>query len=200
MLVYKITHKYSGKVYIGQTVQKLTHRLRAHFSLSQSHNNTYIKRAIQKHGKNAFTVEVVSNCINREQLNDAEMYFIEFHNCLAPNGYNNHTGGNNHIVSDETRLKQSIAHTGISTGRRREIYIPWNKGQKGLPNNGGFAKGHKSYVAHRRQPIECSNGIVYESISAAAKALNTSSGKICAVLKGKRRHTRGFTFKKVQNG
>ena len=197
MIIYKITNKINGKIYIGQTRQTLKARMKAHFSSNMNNNNTYIKRAINKYGKDNFLIIELCSYNSLEQLNDAEEYFIEFYNCLAPNGYNLHGGGNSHLVSDVTRLKQSISHLGKSY-KRTKGSIPWNKGKKGLPNNGGFAKGHIGY-GHRHQKVQCSNGIIYNSIGEAARALNTSSGKICAVLKGTRNHTKGFTFKRIEN-
>lgn len=48
-------------------------------------------------------------------------------------------------------------------------------------------------------PILCSNGLVYNSLSECARALQLSSGSISEVLSGKRKHTRGYRFERVDN-
>lgn len=108
MIIYKITNKLNGKCYVGQTVQKLNRRFQAHARLTKS----AISLAIKKYGKDNFSLTELGHYKTLGQLNDAESYFIEFYNCLAPNGYNLHTGGNSHKVSDETKLKQSLSHLG----------------------------------------------------------------------------------------
>lgn len=196
MVIYKITNKLNGKSYVGLTKQPLAARLRAHFSNSKTHNNTYIKKAIQKYGKDAFTVSCLGEYCSLEQLNDAESYYIDFYNTLAPNGYNLQTGGNSHTVSDITRKKLSDSHKGLKYPNFIRTTPPWNKGTKGISTS-GFKKGHIGYHSRPEQVVVCSNGVTYQSISIAARSLGTSSGKICAVLNGKRNHTKGFTFKRV---
>ncbi len=199
MVIYKITNKNTGKCYVGQTIDDIKNRLRMHFSNNENTNVSYIRRAIKKHGKDNFSVGILGSYETVEDLNSAEEYFIEFHNCLAPNGYNLIKGGKNRRPSEITRLRQSLSHLGKTYPTRGPNKNPaWNKGKKGL-SHCGFQKGHKDYTQHLKQPVLCSNGIVYSSISLAAKALNTSSGKICAVLKGTRNHTKGLTFTKVTN-
>jgi hypothetical protein len=200
MTLYKITHKLTGKTYIGQTIQKLERRLAYHFSFNNRTSKSYIKSALQKHGKDAFSIDVIATYKTLEDLNAAEEYYIEFYNCLAPNGYNLHTGGNNHKPSVETLLKQSLSHLGKPNGRKgiKTGRPSWNKGIPRMPHC-GFQKGHKSFISESRlMPVVCSNGKIYRSITEAAKELNTSTGKICAVIRGKRNHTKGFTFAYVE--
>lgn len=199
MVIYKITNKTNGKCYIGQTTQQLQKRLLMHFTENVNTNVSYIRRAIQKHGKDSFSVGVIGEYQTIDQLNDAEEFFIDFHNCLAPNGYNLTAGGCNRMISEITRKKLSESHKGLKYPNKKKRTKPaWNKGIPKLPHT-GFQKGHKSYAVHRKQAVICSNGKTYASITEAAKELETSSGKICAVIKGTRNHTKGFTFKKVSN-
>lgn len=147
MLIYKITNKLSGKSYIGLTTQKLKRRLEAHYRLTKS----AISQAIHKYGKENFSVLELGNYSSLEELNDAEEYFISFYNSLAPNGYNLHSGGNSHVVSEETKRKQSISHLGkkrskesilkmikTATGQKRTLETRLkisaaNKGRKPAP-------------------------------------------------------------------
>lgn len=125
MIIYKITHKLSGKIYIGQTVQPLKHRWYSHNSQKAC---AYLHRALKKYGKDAFTIEEIGSYKTIEDLNDAEEYYIDWFNCLSPNGYNLMTGGNNKLMHEDTRKKMSESHKGIVTWNKGKS--SWNKGLK----------------------------------------------------------------------
>jgi len=106
--IYKITHRDSGKCYIGQSVDV--------FSRWQSHANLAVKRksAIQNafvlYGIKQFSFEVVEEC-SREILNEREIFWIAYFNSMSPTGYNLTSGGGQGIVySEETRKKMSEAN------------------------------------------------------------------------------------------
>jgi len=50
-------------------------------------------------------------------LNNAEEYFIQYHNCIAPNGYNINEGGRNHTQSESSRKKLSDGMKGPKNHR-----------------------------------------------------------------------------------
>jgi len=110
MIIYKITHKLSGKCYIGQTIQSLKGRWARHCK----HNSGCIalKEAIKKYGKDAFTIEEVASYTNMEDLNNAEEYYIDWYNSLSPNGYNLTSGGSNRRASEELRKRLSECKKG----------------------------------------------------------------------------------------
>jgi len=111
-IIYKITNRINGKCYIGQTVGTLKNRWRCH--VSDKHSCcTYLKRAIQKYGKESFKVEELSAASNQEDLNDLEEQFIKDLNCLAPNGYNLRTGGKVSKMSEVTKRRFSEVRMGI---------------------------------------------------------------------------------------
>jgi group I intron endonuclease len=122
MIIYKITHKLSGKSYIGQTTETLLHRWIEHNS--NKHKKFALQHAIIKYGKDAFLVEEIAEYTNLEDLNNAEEYYIDFYNTLAPNGYNLTTGGHNKKLSEETKHKLSIDRLGEKN---------WNFGKKASP-------------------------------------------------------------------
>ena len=118
MIIYKITNKINGMIYIGQTINNLDKRWKAHCRFGKNNTTSYVSNAIQKYGINAFCVEEIGSYSNLEDLNNAEEYFIDWFNCLVPNGYNIRLGGNYSTFSLETRQKMSKAKLGK---------IPWNK-------------------------------------------------------------------------
>ena len=123
-VIYKITNKLNGLGYIGQTIQKLSARLKQH-----RRGNQYIDKVIQKYKWKNFTVEVIEECETLEQLNEREIFWIAFFNCKHPNGYNLTDGGRNAIPSAESRAKMSAAHTGVK--RSPETVAKMSESQKG---------------------------------------------------------------------
>ena len=104
-VIYKITNLLDGKVYVGQTVQKLNERLYQHVQCKK----TAIGCAINKYGWENFKAEIIEEC-PREMLNEREKFWIKFYDCMAPKGYNLTSGGDSDFtVSDETREKLRVA-------------------------------------------------------------------------------------------
>jgi group I intron endonuclease len=134
MIVYRIINKINGKEYIGQTIKTLKRRWTEHCCAG-----SILYKAIKKYGKENFTQSIIHTCDNIEDLNLAEEYFIEYYNTMSPNGYNLHTGGNNHMVSDETRKKMSEAGKGKTwTEERKKKHSESISGEK-HPNFGKTA-------------------------------------------------------------
>lgn len=108
MIIYKITNKINGKYYIGQTIRKLEIRWYHHYTTKRG---TYISAAIQKYGKENFSIEEIAQYKNQKDLNNAEEYYINFYNCLVPYGYNLQLGGNGPgAMHEETKQKISSAN------------------------------------------------------------------------------------------
>jgi group I intron endonuclease len=93
-IIYIIKNNINGKVYIGQTIQKLKDRWYRHCGksgLSKNELNMHIKRAILKYGKENFTIEVLEEC-NQCDLNEREKYYIKKYDSYN-SGYNHTKGG-----------------------------------------------------------------------------------------------------------
>lgn len=109
MLIYLVTNKASGKRYVGQTRRTAAIRFNGHCQKGAA-----LTAAIKKYGKEAFSVEIIGNYASKEDLNVAEAYFIAWHNCIAPNGYNLTSGGEDcYERSAETKLKISQTKQGV---------------------------------------------------------------------------------------
>lgn len=91
--IYKITNKLNGKIYIGQTIQKVTERWNAHCRTPKSKGEAdmHIKRALMKYGRENFTFEVIEEC-GEELLDEREVYYISYYDSYN-NGYNSTKGG-----------------------------------------------------------------------------------------------------------
>ena len=134
--IYKITNTVNGKAYIGQSTRDaIGERIPAHL---RGHGNIILRHAVDKYGKDVFSVEILHDGIINELLDCYELDAIKQHNTLSPNGYNLILGGNsNKVYSKETRSKMSEAMRGNTNGRgnthspetRRKISES-NKGRK----------------------------------------------------------------------
>lgn len=97
-IIYKITNKINGKVYIGQTITPLNQRMSKHYSRANTEENpTGLHAAMKKYGRDNFDVEIVCEC-STEELDDKERYYIEFYDSYN-SGYNLTRGGQDGIGS-----------------------------------------------------------------------------------------------------
>ncbi len=88
--IYKITKKSNGKAYIGQS-NDIERRFQEH----KYKIDIPIELAIQKYGSDAFTFEILEEC-SLDQLDEREVYWINYYNTFKGIGYNcNEGGGNN---------------------------------------------------------------------------------------------------------
>lgn len=119
-VIYKIQHKESGKIYIGQTVQPLKYRIRQH--INDVRGNYPVDNALRKYGIDAFKITVIDYDDNINLLNFKEQFWIAFYDCIKPKGYNITSGGKNYIPNEETRRKISEANKGKLVGEKHPMY------------------------------------------------------------------------------
>lgn len=94
--IYCITNLINGKQYIGQSIHIHT-RINQHFNGRGISHGSAIDSAILKYGGTNFEYAILEECSPTE-LNDKEIYYINYYNTMAPNGYNIATGGKNGVV------------------------------------------------------------------------------------------------------
>lgn len=99
MIIYKTTNLINGKIYIGKDSINRNDYLGS---------GVLIKRAIKVYGKNNFKKEILQECKDLNELNLAEIYWINFYNSTNLSiGYNISFGGDggdtisNHPNRDE---------------------------------------------------------------------------------------------------
>lgn len=126
MIIYKVTNKINGMVYIGQTCRSLEKRWRQHKdSVKRSYMYGKLKQAIIDYGAASFTVEQIDIAASKEEADEKETYWISFYDSVR-NGYNTGRGGKhcvreNEIVCVETGkvYRSTVAaakEMGVSTG------------------------------------------------------------------------------------
>ena len=101
----------NNKLYIGKTTD-FSERIRGHKSKKP---NTYIGRAINKHGWQNVQVTKLFEDVPLNDLDSLEKHSIWLMNTLVPNGYNMTLGGEGTLGykhTDEAKQKVSEANTG----------------------------------------------------------------------------------------
>ena len=99
MIIYKITNRINGKIYIGMTKKKPNHRFNDHVSTSKTRCKHILHQAMKKYGVENFDMEVLFHLItdNREDLAEFEKNFIKEYDCCIldgrDKGYNMTRGG-----------------------------------------------------------------------------------------------------------
>lgn len=115
-IIYKITHKESGKSYIGRHHKDdPIPRFRAH-----ARTKSYIGNYIRKYGLDAFEVTVIDYSSSDETLSKLEQNWIEQLSTLHPDGLNLTVGGQGkagYKQSEQTRLACSLAQKGNKNKR-----------------------------------------------------------------------------------
>ena len=121
IIIYKHTNKINGKIYIGQTSQKLERRSR--YNGSGYSNCKKFYRAIQKYGWENFTHEILLNCGDDNKYADfCEEWCIRAFDSVN-NGYNILPGGQHGRrgikLTEDHKLKISIANKGKKLSKER---------------------------------------------------------------------------------
>ncbi len=100
MCIYKLVFP-NGKLYVGQTVRTLKHRLNGHIQAVNRGLTTPIYNAIRKY--QTFEIFILDVCNSIEELNILENKYILELNTIVDNklGYNSDFGGNNKTPSKE---------------------------------------------------------------------------------------------------
>lgn len=138
--IYKILNNENGKFYIG-SAQNLRARWNTHRRRLErgEHENSYLQRAWNKHGKENFTFLVLEEIEQDEQLVPAEQKWLnETRSYDREVGYNIcPTAGSPLGVkrSKETRKKISKALRGRAMGHRKETRRKISEALKGRPKS-----------------------------------------------------------------
>lgn len=93
MIIYKITNKINGMVYIGQTKRSLEARWKAHCAAVNSRISYFkLQKAIVEYGKESFAIEQIDVAATKDEADEKESYWIKHYNAIE-NGYNTARGG-----------------------------------------------------------------------------------------------------------
>lgn len=110
--IYLVTNKENGKLYVGKTVRSIEDRMSRHYFQP---SDSYLHRAMRKHGRDAFVSKVIDTAETNEEANEKEKLWIRKLNSVSPSGYNLTLGGDGMAglhPSEETRAKLKEAARG----------------------------------------------------------------------------------------
>jgi len=116
--IYKITNNETGKIYVGQAISHILNhkryrpygmegRFKCHISEAYSTKPNqcyYLNNSIRKHGKDKFTLELITTCSVLDANAYETKYILEY-NSIYPHGYNLKLGGSTFKHSDESKLR-----------------------------------------------------------------------------------------------
>jgi group I intron endonuclease len=153
--IYGILNLINGKIYIGSAVN-VYHRLHTHKSKLKygNHGNKHLQSAWREYGELAFEFIVLEYVLWKSDLIDREQIWIDLTDCHNPEcGYNFRKAAHSNLglkkppVSDETRLKLSIANTGRKlTEERKKKISEFHTGRKHTEEQKANAvKGREGY-------------------------------------------------------
>lgn len=198
--IYSITHRSSGKRYIGSTYCNFYDRFCAHKSTlnRKCHSSILLQRAWDKYGPDAFEFEVLEICSSK--LDERELYFINSLKSSKPKfGYNISKETNNarlgHQQSKKTRKAISKKLKGI---KRSNITIKKFVESKTGPLNPMFGRKQsketiEKRIKNNRKKVVRDDGKIYNSIREAAEDIKAlQQGVSQALRKGYR--VKGYRF------
>ena len=85
--IYETINLINGKKYIGK-------HIKSNFDYNYKGSGTLLCQAIKKYGWDNFSCKIIEECDSKEQLENREKYWIDFHDAVRDkNFYNIATGG-----------------------------------------------------------------------------------------------------------
>ena len=137
-LIYYITSKATGRVYVGSTTRSAKQRWaeHMHYLRKGTHHSKHLQRVCAKYGVEDLEFSVAAHCDDSEPLLDVEQRHIDMHagRCMntAPVSdsiYAAHAANRGRVMSEEEKAKRSeAARKAISEGRA--IRGPWSEERK----------------------------------------------------------------------
>ncbi len=162
MIIYKTTNLINNKIYIGQ---------------SRKNNPNYygsgklIKGAIRKYGKDNFKKEILCECLTLDELNEKEIYWINYYNSTDLSiGYNIERGGASfdivkhnriYVFTNEHRQNISLGNKNKPKSKKHCENISKNHSDVSGINNPMYGKEHsektKSIISNKQKGKKHSN-------------------------------------------
>ena len=198
--VYSIKCKLEPyREYIGQTSQDdFQVRLNGHMADVNNGRRRHLYNAIRLYGWDQFTIEILYSFPKegnwKERLDELEIQEIARRGTLAPNGYNNETGGNkNKVLHENTKALMSS----VRSGERHFMFGKHHTDEARELLKDANAKAVQQWSKNGKELLR-----TFESVEEAAggdKALAVNIGRVCNGKEG-RKTAGGFQWKFVNQG
>lgn len=218
MGIYKIENIQNNKCYIGQSIN-IENRWKKHLL---ANDDFTIHKALRKYGKENFIFSILEEC-NQDELNEKEIYWIEYYDSLIPNGYNMVPGGFNgsgylqkkpveQYTLDGIYLRQfesaatasretGVEYTAICACCREKIRSTGGYQWKYVDTNKKITPIIRRSDFQVLQINILTGDIVncFDSLAEAERATSISKVTICNVCNGKGKTAGGFYWKYLNN-
>ena len=111
--IYIFQNKINSKIYVGQTTN-FDSRVKKHIrNAFKDNKNSHFYSALRADGIDNFNYFVIDELASKEELDDAEMFWIQYFRSWDRSfGYNLTLGGDGNIPTTETREKMRLAKLG----------------------------------------------------------------------------------------
>lgn len=200
-IVYKLTNKVNGMIYVGATTTQLPQRMSSHICEANRGSKSEIYKAMREFGTSNFEISEVETC-EKEELLIREEFYIKRLNSMFPNGYNTSTS---HLVggvqSDISKIKKSESHTKRWEKVDRN---EWSIKMKRIFMDKDTKEKHRisttkaNILSSARTCIGTSlktgETKIFESANDAAKYVKGHHSKVSNVCHGKRKKHKDWTF------
>lgn len=210
--IYKATNQVNGKFYIGMTSHTIEKRWGEHVRHARyKSNNGHFYRAIRKHGKDNFKIEVLFTENSKKSAVESEILMILD---LSPE-YNSTLGGDGthgHLITPEGRKKMREANIGnkYNLGRKWTIEQRLHMSQKKkgclappLSEKMILSRANnmrKSAISRRIKVLCLNDSVIYNSVTEAANAYSLNKSSVSKICLGKRNSAFGLVFQYIGGG
>ena len=161
--IYRLFNTNNGKSYIGQFKKDdPNQRWQRHLRDAINGSSCAIHQAIRKYGKEAFELSVLCLCINQDELDKKEDYYIqEYNSMIYDNGYNMVPGGKgrapdfHHKEEHKKKMSEFMKNRCVSDATKEKI----SNARKGTTNNWSEATRQRVAEASRLKAtgVPCSD-------------------------------------------
>lgn len=145
MIVYKITNKSNGKVFIGFSKLSL-YLARGEYlcqaKMRRGKQSSPIRNAINKYGDNNFTWETLIECETRaEAYKERERYVKLYNSTDRDRGYNTQSGGFHYTTTADynQKLRETQLdwhkHNQVTAETKKRMRIAWEQRKKNAKQN-----------------------------------------------------------------
>lgn len=236
--IYKITNLINNKPYIGKTSQTVEKRWKDHYYEARRWKkcqetgtdfgyNSSLYPAMNKHGYENFTIQLLEEVDSLEALNQREKYWIDFYDARN-NGYNIAAGGHGGFFLGCKHTPEALEKLRIaSTGRKQspESIAKTANAKRGTKvsaegrermrqaklgkKTGKHSEEWRKHISEgqRNEVICIETNTVYYNIAEAARQTGLHAACISSCVRGKAKTTGGYhwqytdknkNFKKLQ--
>jgi len=122
MIVYKITNRINGKVFIGHTIYSLQVRKKLQISEATRDTSGFLYDAINRYGSNNFSWFILEYCNKRsESFMYREFYIKKYNSMNRKYGYNCQSGGLYFSLAEESKEKSKESHLNLPEHIKNKI-------------------------------------------------------------------------------